>query len=61
MTQKLNKRLTYRPGIFNNKNEMILAKALQMTMDKVDELIDEVESLKEELQDAKEKIRAQGH
>lgn len=59
--KKLNKKLSYRPGLINNKNELVLMQGLQMAFDKIDELIDELETLKKEVQDGKEKVRTGEH
>lgn len=44
--RKLDINLRYNSGIFNSKNEQTLAKAINILVDKINELVDEVEDLK---------------
>ena len=39
--QITSKRLQYNSGVFNNKNEILLAKTLNMAMDKIAELVEQ--------------------
>ena len=47
--KKLDINLNYRSGVFNSKNELVLAKACNILIDKVNELVEEVESLKNQI------------
>lgn len=47
--KKLGKQLSYNRGVFNNKNELVLAQALQLAMDKIDELVGEFNRLNKPL------------
>lgn len=43
--KKLNKQMNYSSGIFNSKNEQLLAKAINMLFEKVDEQTEAINQL----------------
>jgi len=47
--RKLDLKLNYNSGLFNNKNEQVLAKSINILVDKINELVSEVENLKDKI------------
>jgi len=55
MIKKLNKRINYNNGIFNNKNDQSFVKSINLLFDKIDVLIESNNKLEERLKALEEK------
>ncbi|WP_291866590.1 hypothetical protein [Maribacter sp.] len=55
---KINKRLHYNTGIFNNRNEKKMAETINILMDKIDELVEANNELVEYACGLEEKINS---